>query len=49
MTFCLPCTAAVESDGQLCRWKYLEAGVSKIMVNLQEGIDMQTVSTCAVK
>jgi hypothetical protein len=27
-----------------CRWKYLEAGVSKIMINLQEGIDMQTVS-----
>ncbi|KAG0649519.1 Cullin-1 [Hyphodiscus hymeniophilus] len=25
-----------------CRWKYLEAGVSKIMINLQEGIDMQT-------
>lgn len=23
-------------------WKYLEAGVSKIMINLQEGIDMQT-------
>ncbi|TAQ91054.1 hypothetical protein B7494_g581 [Chlorociboria aeruginascens] len=23
-------------------WKYLEAGVAKIMINLQEGIDMQT-------
>ncbi|KAH8804781.1 Cullin [Xylogone sp. PMI_703] len=23
-------------------WKYLEAGVSKIMINLQDGIDMQT-------
>jgi hypothetical protein len=28
----------------LCRWKYLEAGVSKIMSNLQEGMDMNTVS-----
>jgi len=27
----------------LCRWKYLEAGVSKIMSNLQEGMDMNTV------
>lgn len=26
------------------RWKYLEAGVSKIMSNLQEGMDMNTVS-----
>jgi len=25
-------------------WKYLEAGVHRIMINLQEGIDMQTVS-----
>lgn len=28
----------------LNRWRYLEAGVSKIMTNLQDGIDMTTVS-----
>lgn len=26
------------------RWKYLETGVSKIMINLADGIDMNTVS-----
>jgi hypothetical protein len=26
-------------------WKYLEAGVSKIMSNLQEGMDMTTVGS----
>lgn len=28
----------------LCRWQYLQTGVEKIMINLQDGIDMQTVS-----
>jgi hypothetical protein len=32
-----------QADGR-GRWKYLEAGVHRIMINLQEGIDMQTVS-----
>jgi hypothetical protein len=44
-----PCGALSWADrAQLtadpCRWKYLEAGVSRIMINLQEGIDMHTVS-----
>jgi cullin 1 len=26
-------------------WRYLEAGVSKIMSNLQEGMDMTTVGS----
>jgi 23S rRNA A2030 N6-methylase RlmJ len=26
------------------RWKYLEAGISRIMNELEEGIDMHTVS-----
>jgi hypothetical protein len=30
------------------RWKYLEAGVSRVMINLQDGIDMQTVSALHV-
>lgn len=27
-----------------CSWGYLQAGISRIMLNLQDGIDMQTVS-----
>jgi len=30
-------------------WEYLEKGVSKIMVNLQDGIDMHTVSLLSSK
>jgi len=27
------------------RWNYLQTGISKIMLNLQDGVDLQTVST----
>jgi len=25
------------------RWSYLQSGITKIMLNLQEGVDLQTV------
>lgn len=28
-----------------CRWKYLEAGIQRIMLELEQGIDMQIVSS----
>lgn len=28
------------------RWNYLQGGITKIMNNLQDGLDMVTVSTC---
>ena len=45
---CLVLEAPVRAQLTRSRWKYLEAGISKIMINLQEGIDMQTVCTLPI-
>jgi hypothetical protein len=38
------CGRSITDADFLQRWAYLEAGISKIMIDLQSGIDMNTVS-----
>lgn len=38
------CGRSITDADLFQRWAYLEAGISKIMIDLQSGIDMNTVS-----